>query len=98
VTSLKDYVLKVAEEGFHQAVRQVIFLYGVSADDNEFDVEKDVFQCQLVLIEVMAGKNDEEEVPEKGIEEEGGDKEGTPAEEANEVEGEVSAGRSEVVE
>jgi len=41
--TLKDYVLNLAEEGFNQVVRQVVLLYGVSANDNEFDVEKDVY-------------------------------------------------------
>jgi len=42
VITLKDYVLNVAEEGFIQVVRQVVLLYGVHAEGNMFDVEKEV--------------------------------------------------------
>jgi len=44
VVALKDCLLKVIEEGFKQAVRKVVLLYGVPADGNKFDVEKEARQ------------------------------------------------------
>jgi len=41
--NLKDYILSIYEEGFNQALDQVVLLYGVSANDNGFDIGKDVF-------------------------------------------------------
>jgi len=43
IVALKDCVLNVAEEGFNQAVQQAVLLYGVPADGNKFDVEKEVY-------------------------------------------------------
>jgi len=47
---LKDYVLTVHSEGFNQAVRQAILLYGVPVE-NELDSGKDVYSGRLVSID-----------------------------------------------
>jgi len=114
VVALKDCVLKVTEEGFKQAVRQAFLLYGVPADCNKFDVEKEVYQGQLIPIEDKpdkgtdkadeeeeVGGGNEEETLEGEDEEDGEDEEGTleaKVEEVNEAEGEASAGGFEGVE
>ena len=55
------------------------------ADNNRFNVDKDVFQGQLVPIEDMTGKSVEVEIPEGGTGGDGDDKEGTPEAEVDEV-------------
>ena len=41
---LKYYIHGVHVEGFNQAMCQVVLLYGILVEDNEFDLGKDVFQ------------------------------------------------------
>jgi len=90
VVALKDCVLKVAKEGFNQAVKQAILLYGVLADGNKFDVQKEVYQDQLISIEDILGEGtskadeegrlgggNEEETLEEEDEEDGEDEEET---------------------
>ena len=88
VVVLKDYVLNVAEEGFNQAVRQAVLLYGVPADNNKFDVGKEVYEGQLIPIEDM---------PDKGVDGVGEEGEiGESEEDAPGDEGEGEEGTSEV--
>jgi len=49
LNELKDYVLDLHKESFGQAVRQVIFLYGV-LEQNDMDSDKDVFNGRPVPI------------------------------------------------
>ena len=44
---LKEYILTMHAKDFHQA----LFLYEVSLDDNQFDLGKDTYQGQLMVIE-----------------------------------------------
>jgi len=44
LVDLKDYILGMHAEVFNQSVCQTIFLDGMSANDNEFDLGKDIFQ------------------------------------------------------
>jgi len=39
------------EEGFNKSIRQVILLYNISANDEHFSVEKDVYQKSLVHVD-----------------------------------------------
>ena len=49
LNELKDYVIDLHKEAFGQAVRQVVFLYGVP-EQNDMDSDKDVFNGCLVPI------------------------------------------------
>jgi len=51
LANLKEYVLSMDAGGFNQVVHQAILLYGVSTNENEFDLGKDIFQGQLVAID-----------------------------------------------
>jgi len=98
IATLKDCVLNVAEEGFNQAVRQAVLqavlLYGVSVDGNQFDVEKEVFQGQLIPIEDMPNKGADK--VDEGGEVHGGNEEDTPegegGEDGEDEEGTLEAG------
>ena len=93
VVALKDCVLNVAEEGFNQAVRQAVLLYGVPADSNKFDVGKEVYEGQLIPIEDMPDKG-VDGVGEEG--EIGESEEDAPGNEGEGEEGTSEAGMEEV--
>jgi len=58
---MKDYILGMHAEVFNQSVRQTIFLDGMSANDNEFDLGKDIFQGQLIVIDYISLEGEREQ-------------------------------------